>query len=465
MKTVAIFGSGMMPPAIIDYYTHKYPCNIIIATIDLPQAQALVKGNPRCTIVEWSMDDPESSDRITQKADVVIPMVPEHVLLAVARSCLRTQTQMVYTAYQETNIYALSDEAKNRGIIFLSEMGEDPGLDHLCTVKLLDEVRAKGGKIRQLGQWGAGLPDHADNNNPMGYKFSWSPPRLYEALQAPVTYLVKGQKVQYSGGEQYQHFHYLETKWGTFESVAHRTVLRYLEAYDLDPNSISFFRGLMRHYGYCNTINAYLALGFLDSQTCRDYQGKTCAEITASFVNGSPETVERDVAQFLGIKFHDDIIYRLRWLGCFEDKPAPIEQGTAAEYLLSLQARKMMYSPDESDITLVMVRLEVEYPDGSRELKEATLRVAGIPGGFSAMTRAVGYSAGIAGKHVMEGKVKATGCVMLPELSDLCTAMREEMAGYGFDFAYQTTPLAAGTPGDVCAALSPPKLSKQTLTY
>jgi saccharopine dehydrogenase-like NADP-dependent oxidoreductase len=454
MKTVAIFGSGMMPPAIIDYYTQKYPCNIIVATIDLPQAKALVGDNSLCTIVEWSMDDRASADRITQQADVVIPMVPEHVLLAVAESCLRTKTQMVYTAYQEKNIYALDDRAKEQGIIFLSEIGEDPGLDHLCTVKLLDEVRAKGGKILQLGQWGAGLPAHADNNNPMGYKFSWSPPRLYEALQASVTYLVKGQEIQHHKGDQYKHFHYLETKWGTFESVPHRTVLRYLDAYGFNKNEISFFRGLLRHYGYCNTINYYLSLGLLDSKNTYDYQGTTCATVTASLVNGHPDTVDNDVAKYLGVKYHDDIIYRLRWLGFFDHQPVPIDRGTRAEYLLALQTRKMMYAPDESDITLVMVRMEVEYPDKSREIKEATLRMAGIPGGFSAMTRAVGYSVGIAGKHVMEGKVPQTGCIMLPQVSDLCAAMRAEMATYGFEFDYKTIPLAPEEKGYVCAALA-----------
>ncbi|MEM9540281.1 MAG: saccharopine dehydrogenase C-terminal domain-containing protein [Cyanobacteria bacterium P01_E01_bin.42] len=455
MQTVAIFGSGMMPPAIIDYYTHKYPCKIVIAAIDLPQAQALVGDNSLCTIAEWSMHDPDSADRITRRADVVIPMVPEHVLLAVAESCLRTQTQMVYTAYQEANIYALSDRAKERGIILLSEIGEDPGLDHLCTVKLLDEVRAEGGKILQLGQWGAGLPDHADNNNPMGYKFSWSPPRLYEALQAPVTYLIEGKKIQYEKGEQYRHFDYLETQWGTFESVSHRTVLRYIGAYDLDPDRVSFFRGLLRYYGYCNTINAYLALGLLDSQTLHDYRGQTRAEITAALVGGRAETCDRDTANYLGVKFHDDIIYRLRWLGFFEDRPAPIDRGTRAEYLLALQTRKMMYATDESDITLVMVRIVAEYPDKSKQLKEATLKVSGIPGGFSAMTRAVGYSVGIAGKHVMEGKVKATGCIMLPQVPALCAAMREEMATYGFEFHYQTKPLEANNIEYVCPALIP----------
>lgn len=192
----------------------------------------------------------------------------------------------------------------------------------------------------------------------------------------------------------------------------------------------------------------------LDSKTTHDYRGQTCADVTASLVGGKPETVVQDVANHLGVKPHADIIYRLRWLGFFDAEPMPLEQGTRAEYLLALQTRKMMYASDESDITLVMVRMEVEYPDQSRELKEATLRVAGIPGGFSAMTRAVGYSVGIAGKHVMQGNVTDTGCMMLPQVPHVCTAMRDEMAGYGFDFAYQTRSLAPGETGYVCSALA-----------
>jgi hypothetical protein len=80
--------------------------------------------------------------------------------------------------------------------------------------------------------------------------------------------------------------------------------------------------------------------------------------------------------------------------------------------------------------------------------------MAGIPGGFSAMTRAVGYSVGIAGKHVMEGKVPQTGCIMLPQVSDLCAAMRSEMATYGFEFDYKTIPLAPEEKGYVCDALA-----------
>lgn len=436
-KTVVIFGSGMMPPAIIDYYTHKFPCHIIIATIDYAQAEKLIDGNPNCKIEMWSADDPQRIDALTGQADLVVTMIPESVLLPVAESCVRTATSMIYTAYDEKNIRQLSKKAKEKNILILSEVGEDPGLDHLCTLQLLDELSAANARVLTLNQWGAGIPDHADNNNPMGYKFSWSPPRLYEALQSTSTYTHKGQPIFYHGGDQYQHFRLLDTAWGTFESVGHRSVLPYFEPYQL-PSDISFFRGLLRHPGYCNTINAYLKMGLLESNTVFDYKNKSCREITADLVQSEPIDVENKIANFLGVKIHDDIIHRLRWLGLFADQEPPITKGTKAEYLLALQGKKMMYGPDESDITLILVRITAQLPTGNLLRKEGRLRVAGIPGGFSAMTRAVGYSVGVAGRQILEENISRKGCFMLPEIPELCALMRDEMALYEFKFAQES---------------------------
>lgn len=42
---------------------------------------------------------------------------------------------------------ALDSEVKKKGLIFLNELGLDPGIDHLATMKVIEEVKEKGGKI------------------------------------------------------------------------------------------------------------------------------------------------------------------------------------------------------------------------------------------------------------------------------------------------------------------------------
>jgi len=40
----------------------------------------------------------------------------------------------------------LNDEARGLGLTFLNEIGLDPGIDHLATMKMVDEVAHQGGK-------------------------------------------------------------------------------------------------------------------------------------------------------------------------------------------------------------------------------------------------------------------------------------------------------------------------------
>jgi len=53
---------------------------------------------------------------------------------------------MVTSQYTFPEIKALHEEAKKKGILLLNELGLDPGIDHLATIKVRDEVHAKGGK-------------------------------------------------------------------------------------------------------------------------------------------------------------------------------------------------------------------------------------------------------------------------------------------------------------------------------
>ena len=93
---------------------------------------------------------------------------------------------MVTTSYEIPPIKELDSEAKDRGILILNELGEDPGMDHFATQMLLDDIKADGGKVLELHSYGSGLPSFKFNNNPMGYKFSWEPKGVFLAAQVPL---------------------------------------------------------------------------------------------------------------------------------------------------------------------------------------------------------------------------------------------------------------------------------------
>ena len=70
----------------------------------------------------------------------------------------------------------------------MNEVGLDPGLDHMSAMKIIDDVTARGGKIRSFKSVCGGLPAPEAANNPLKYKFSWSPKGVISASQNSARY-------------------------------------------------------------------------------------------------------------------------------------------------------------------------------------------------------------------------------------------------------------------------------------
>lgn len=85
-------------------------------------------------------------------------------------------------------------QARAKGILFLNELGLDPGIDHLATIKVRDEVHAKGGKIVEYESWCGGVPSPEFCDNPFGYKFSWSPFAAIRNVNNDAKFLENGQQ-------------------------------------------------------------------------------------------------------------------------------------------------------------------------------------------------------------------------------------------------------------------------------
>ena len=150
MKTVLIVGAGWMTKPMVDYFMEKCGYRVIVANRTLSDAQDVIAGRSQGKAVPWSTDDPEALDHVLGECDLAISMVPKHVHIHVARACLRHGKHMVTTAYEIPELVALDQEAKDRGILILNELGEVPGMDHMGTQLLLDAVRQEGGRVISL---------------------------------------------------------------------------------------------------------------------------------------------------------------------------------------------------------------------------------------------------------------------------------------------------------------------------
>ena len=435
MSVVAIIGAGMMTKPMVEYFFEQTEYEVMVVNRTFSKALELVGDHPRGRAIAWSTEHPEVLDEIMKKADVAISMVPKPVHIHVARACLRHGTHMLTTSYEIPELLALDKDAIDAGILILNELGEVPGLDHFGTQLLLDRVAADGGRVLAVESYGSGLPSFEHNRNPFGYKFSWDPRTMFVAAQTPAAYLVDGERVEVGGDELFEHFWLVDLgETGIYESYPNKDVTKYVKPFGI-PEDASFYRGLLRFPGYCNKMQAIMALGLVDNETVHDFSGMSRRDVMAQLI-GKPASDDpvRDTAVQLGVGIGSDVIQSLNWLGMFDTKPAGLDKGTYLDVLLDRMLAKMSYRPHERDMILLHIDVLAEFNGGRREQRTAVMRVEGIPHGASAMSRAVGLPAVIAAHAVMEGRLNAVGCHMPPTLPELYPIALEAMSRFGFVF-------------------------------
>lgn len=426
---------------MVDYFIDKCGFQVVMVNRTVANAEKVIAGRSLGKTVRWAAGESEVLDEVLCKADIVISMVPKPHHLNVAKSCLRCKKNMLTTSYEIPELMALDKEAKKKGIMILNELGEVPGIDHFGTQMLLDEIKNEGGNVVSLKSYGSGLPAFEHNTNPLLYKFSWDPNTVFVAAQTSAAYYVKGKRIEVPGEKLFEDFWLVDIEdLCTFETYPNKDCKKYLKPFGLDTiPAITFYRGLLRYTGYCNTLRNIKELGFLDSKEKESYVKKTYRQLIAFLIGAkSTDNLEENTAKYLNTHNNADIIHRLKWLGLFDDRTIDIREGTKLDVLLDRMLKKMAYKPHEKDMIILHIEVIAEFPGPYREKRLATMVVEGIPNGDSAMSRAVALPAAIAARLILEGKVKGTGLLMPPTMPELYPLVLEELENYGYSFKRQT---------------------------
>lgn len=435
MRNVLILGAGHVTKPIVDYLTIQCGYNVTMAARTLKKAEKIIGRNHRAKAIPWQSSEEKKLDTMVENHDLVINMIPKVHHVKVATACLKHRKDMVTTSYEIPPIKALETEAKERGVLILNELGEDPGMDHFATQLLLDEIAGQNGKVVSIFSYGCGLPSFKHNNNPMGYKFSWEPKGVFLAAQVPAKYLVKGKPVPVEGDKLFENFHMVDIEGlGTFESYPNKDVTRYVRAFGL-PDDVTFYRGLLRFSGYCNNMRKFWKLGVLENAESFNWSGLMFRDFAAFLIGASPSPdLEAKYSEFLGVDPLSDIMMRLKWLGMFEEEPIKLEWGSKLDVFVELLLKKLYYAPGETDMTIIHVDIAAEYPFNRRQRHRVTMVSEGEPNGTSAMAKAVGLPPAIAARLIFEKKIDEKGVHMPPTLPYLYKPFMDEMEQYGFRF-------------------------------
>lgn len=437
MKNILILGAGLSASSMIQYLLDqaaKHDWQIAVGDVSLETAQKKVVGNPRGRAFRFDVSDESLLASEMGKCDLVVSMLPARFHPIVAAEALKQSKFMATASYISPEMKAMDAEVKSKGLLFINEIGVDPGIDHMSAMKVIDEIRAMGGKMLEFTSSTGGLVAPVSDNNPWNYKFSWNPRNVVLAGQGVSKFLEKG---QYKFIPYHKLYSRIQTAsvpgLGDFEIYANRDSLKYRESYGLQDIK-TMFRGTMRRPGYCKGWDVFVQLGMTDDT----YQLEGVEKMTwRDFINtflpyDEKLSVEEKVCAATGISMDSETMQRLKWLGIFETTPVGMEEGSPAQVLQKILEEKWVLGPDDKDLIVMQHGFTYELK-GVVKHKRSTLVVTGKDQVHTAMAITVGIPLAIGVKMMMLGETKLKG-VHMPVLPELYKPILKELEEYGVKF-------------------------------
>lgn len=430
MKKVLILGAGLVARPMVEYLM-KAGYKVVIASPTKGRADEMIGDNPCGASVDWSMDDPEALGMLVAGHDLTVSLLPYKYHAQVARICLDHRKPLVTTSYVQKEMQWLDTAAREAGVILLNEVGLDPGIDHMATMKVVDLIHNNGGKIEEYYSFCGALPAPEAVDNPLKYKFSWSPKGVILAGLNGALYLEKGEKIEISPENLFKNRFTLNIPGMMDVDVyPNRDSLSYIDIYGI-PEVATMYRGTIRYKGWCEAIDAMKSLNMFDD-SIRDYSGMSYSDFLSERSGADSAVLKNGVAELLRMKTDSLVIESLDYLGFFSDEKLQYYETTPFEITSDRMISKMMLGENERDMVIMQHIFLAVWPNGKKEVIRSSMLGYGTPATNTAISRTVALPAAIAVKLILEGRVQATG-VVRPVIPEIYNPVLEELRTLGIE--------------------------------
>jgi saccharopine dehydrogenase-like NADP-dependent oxidoreductase len=421
VKTILLFGAGKSATVLIDYLIKEASINewkLLIADADKQLVIAKTNNSPVTEAVQIDINKAEERAALVQKADIVISMMPPALHFLVAQDCVEYGKNLLTASYVDEQIKTLQTSIESKGLLFLCEMGLDPGIDHMSAMQIIDGIKANGGTVTSFKSHCGGLTAPQSDNNPWHYKISWNPRNIILAGNAGAVYKQNKQRVE---KEYYTVFEHSETinfpGLGTLAWYPNRDSLGYMPVYKLN-DAATFIRTTLRYPAFCRGWDYIVNLGLTDTE---DHDNIMDCETYADWLERKLYLVEdremelKEYAElYVPEDFVDELLQQFNFLELNSNNKLPKAAQCSADILQFVAETKLAMQPQDKDM-IVMLH-EIEYrvessPQGPAEnvKVESWLRVEGTDSLRTAMAKTVGLPLGIAAKLILNGAIKLTG--------------------------------------------------------
>lgn len=437
MKNILIIGAGRSSTSLINYLlTHSGIENwkVTVGDISLDLAKQKTGNHPNARAIAFDINNETQRRDEIQKADLVISMLPAFLHMNVAKDCLHFKKHMATASYVSKEMAELNNEAIASGILFLNEIGLDPGIDHASAMKLIDRIHAEGGKLTSFKSYCGGLVAPEFNDNPWGYKFSWNPRNVVLAGQGTAQFIENGSYKYIPYNRLFTQTETIEVAGhGIFEAYANRDSLSYRKIYHLDEIP-TMLRGTLRMPGFCKAWNVFVKLGLTDDSYIIEASEKlTYSQFLQAYLPKGKQTVKEKLISFMGSEMDQETLKKIEWLEILTDRKIKLANATPAQILQDLLEEKWKLHANDKD--MIVMQHQITFQNSKAEVKNisSSLVVMGDDQIHTAMAKTVGIPLAIASKLILQNKIKVRG-VVIPTIKEIYDPVLKELEGLGVKF-------------------------------
>ncbi|RYY60571.1 MAG: saccharopine dehydrogenase [Chitinophagaceae bacterium] len=442
MKEILLFGAGKSATVLIDYLLENAAAEqwrLIVVDADPELAASKLGGSPYGEAQGFDISLPEKRSAAISRADLVISMMPPTLHRLVAASCLEHSKHLLTASYVDENMRSLEGALIEKGVIFLCEMGLDPGIDHMSAMQLIDQIHKEGGTIHSFASHCGGLIAPESDDNPWHYKISWNPRNIVMAGSSGAVYRHNNQQVttayqQLFEGTGLVHVPGLEP----FAWYANRDSLSYLALYGLEGTA-SFLRTTLRHPSFMKGWNYVVKAGltsevlFNEGSNDLTYAGWLNQQVTAT-------TGYADIYTFLSAVTDDPttetVLHLFNWLGLTSEEKIPAAAKCAADVMQAVLESKLQLLPGDKDMIVMLHEFGYELNGESKRIS-SSLVVKGNDSRHTAMAKTVGLPLGIAAGLILNGTIRNRG-LCIPVTPGIYEPVLAELALHGIRFDERT---------------------------
>lgn len=454
MRTILIIGAGRSASSLIQYLLNKSEAedlHLVIGDLSSALAQKKTKNHPNATPIALDIFDKNQRQTAIQKADIVISMLPAHLHIEVAKDCIVYKKHLVTASYISDAMQALNEAAKANNLIFMNEIGLDPGIDHMSAMKVIDDIREQGGKMLLFESFCGGLVAPESDDNLWNYKFTWAPRNVVLAGQGGAAKFIQEGTYKYIPYMNlFRRTEFLEVEgYGKFEAYSNRDSLKYKSVYGLD-DVLTLYRGTIRRVGFSKAWNMFVQLGMTDdSYIMENSEDMSYRQFVNSFLPYHPtDSVEIKMRLILKID-QDDIMWdKLLELDLFNpNKKVGIKNATPAQILEKILSDSWALKPNDKDM-IVMYHKFGFVLNGEEKQIDSKMVCIGEDQTYTAMAKTVGLPVAMAALLILNGKITTPG-IQLPIRKEVYLPILKELEEYGVVFHEQAMPYVGYNPDKV----------------